>query len=270
MRDFLAEFLGTFTLIIFGVGVNAAVTLGAGGTGDFFSINAGWGIAVMLGVYVAGGVTGAHLNPAVTLALACVRDFPWRKVAPYMCAQLLGAMVASALIYVTYQEAINHYDGGVRKVVGDGATAGIWATYPRTFEANKFSSVQTLTNVPGALIDQVVGTALLLMVIMALGDERNFAPPARLGPPIVGSIVFMIGMSFGLNAGYAINPARDFGPRLFTYIAGWGSEVFTAYNGFWWVPIVGPLIGGVLGALAYDLCITRQHPANDVEDPLGD
>lgn len=146
--------------------------------------------------------------------------------------------------------------GGVRQVVGEQATAGIWATYPQPY----------LSNVPGGLVDQIVGTALLLLCISALTDERNSAPQAMMAPVVIGTVVLLIGMTFGLNAGYAINPARDLGPRLFTAVAGWGSEVFRAHNGWWWVPIVGPLIGGVLGVATYDFFIHRLHPPENIEN----
>ena len=103
-------------------------------------------------------------------------------------------------------------------------------------------------------------SALLLILVLAVGDSKNFAPDSRLSPILVGLAVVLIGMTFGFNAGYAINPARDFGPRLFTALAGWGGEVFTAGNGWWWVPIVGPLVGGVLGGAIYDAFITRHLP----------
>lgn len=249
-REALAEFLGTFILIVFGVGVVAQVTLGGGATGQYLSINLAWGIAVMMGVYVAAGVSGGHLNPAVTVALAVWRGFPWAKVGPYVAAQVAGAFVASAVVYVTYAEALAHYDGGVRQVTGALGTAGIWATYPQPW-------LSTL----GGLVDQIVGTALLVLVVFALADSRNMPPQSNVGPIVVGLLVVVIGMTFGLNAGYAINPARDFGPRLFTAMAGWGGAVFSAGNGWWWVPIAGPLAGGVLGGLVYDLCIGRRHPA---------
>jgi MIP family channel proteins len=251
-RELAAEFLGTFVLIVFGLGVVAQVTLSGQENGDSFSINFAWGLAVTMGVYVAGGVSGAHLNPAVTLAMACLRGFSWNKVLPYALAQLAGAMLASWVVYFTYHEALDFFDGGVRQVTGAQATAGIWATYPQPY----------LSNVPGGLIDQIVGTALLLLCIFALTDSRNTAPEAKLGPVLVGAVVFLIGMTFGYNAGYAINPARDLGPRLFTAMGGWGSEVFRASDGWWWVPIVGPLIGGVLGGAIYDLLITRLHPVD--------
>lgn len=250
-RELAAEFLGTLVLVTFGVAVVAQVTFGESNTGQYLSINLGWGLAVTMGVFVAGGVTGAHLNPAVTLALACWRGFGWSKVLPYVAAQLAGAFVASALVFVTYHEALTHFDGGVRQVAGEQGTAGIWATYP--------NAAGFLSNVPGGLVDQIVGTALLVGVIFAIGDPRNLSPPAWLGPLAVGGLVVLIGMTFGYNCGYAINPARDLGPRLFTALAGWGSEVFTAHDNWWWVPIVGPLIGGLLGGLVYESFIGWQH-----------
>src|SRR3954468_650520 len=124
----LAEFLGTFVLIVFGVGVVAQTVLSKGTGGTTLSINIAWGLAVTMGCYVSAGVTGAHLNPAVTLALAVHRKLPWNKVLPYTVAQVAGAFAASAVVFLTYHEALNAFDGGVRQVVGDQATAGIWAT----------------------------------------------------------------------------------------------------------------------------------------------
>lgn len=251
VRELAAEFLGTFILIVFGVAVVAQVVLSGKESGEYLSINLGWGLGVTMGIYVAGGVTGAHLNPAVTLALAAHRGFPWSKVIPYSLAQIAGAFVASAVVFATYNEALTDFDGGVRQITGEQGTAGIWATYPQPY----------LSNVPGGLVDQIVGTALLVLVIFALTDERNMAPESKLGGLFVGALVLLIGMTFGHNCGYAINPARDFGPRLFTAVAGWGMDVFRAADYWWWVPIVGPLIGGVLGGLAYDQLIRRFHPA---------
>ncbi len=249
-REAAAEFLGTFTLIVFGAAVVAQVQLSGQTAGQYLSINIGWGLAVMMGIVVAGGISGAHINPAVTLALAVHRRFPWAKVAPYCLAQLVGAFAASAVVYVTYHDALDAFDGGVRQVSGDLGTAGIWATYPQEF----------LDPFPGGLIDQIVGTALLIGLLFALTDRRNVAPPAYLTPVLVGSVVLLIGMTFGYNSGYAINPARDLGPRLFTAVAGWGGEVFRAGGGWWWVPIVGPCLGGILGGAVYDLLVGRHHP----------
>lgn len=250
-REVLAECLGTFILIVFGVGVVAQFVLSRESAGSYLAINLAWGIAVMMGCYVSGGVSGAHLNPAVTIALAVHRGFPWGKVLPYIAAQLVGAFIASAVVYVTYREALGAFDGGVRQVLGAQGTAGIWSTYPQAF----------LSTFPGGFVDQVVGTALLVAVIFGITDSRNTPPPPGLVPVIVGLLVILIGATFGFNAGYAINPARDFGPRVFTWVAGWGSEVFRAGNHWWWVPIAGPIVGGVIGGRLYDVFVGRRFPS---------
>jgi glycerol uptake facilitator protein len=244
LREAAAEFLGTFTLIVFGVGVVAQVVLGRGSHGDYLSINFGWGLAVTMGAFVAGGVSGAHLNPAVTLALAVHRGFAWRKVLPYWIAQFAGAFVASAVVYFTYLEALQKFETAPSL-----ATASIWATYPNDY----------LSTFPGGFVDQVVGTALLMLVILAVSDQRNVALPSAFGPIVVGAAVLLIGMTYGLNSGYAINPARDLSPRLFTAAAGWGREVFTWGDHWFWVPIVAPCCGAVLGGFVYDLLIARHH-----------
>lgn len=253
-REAAAEFFGTFILILFGCGVNAQVTLGdgsfgAGDFGDWLSINFGWFIGVTMGIYACGGVSGAHLNPAVTLALAVHRGFPWSKVIPYSAAQVAGAFVAAALVFGTYFESFQKVDPGRRDV----ATTGVFCTYPQPH----------VSGFPGGFIDQVVGTAVLVALVFALGDARNQAPDPKIAPLLVGLIVLGIGISIGSNAGYAINPARDFGPRLFSFVAGWGVQVFTHRDYYFWVPIVGPLVGGVIGGMAYDLFIRRHHPRED-------
>jgi MIP family channel proteins len=250
-REAAAEFLGTFTLMVFGIAVVAQVVLSRQTAGQYLSINVGWGLAVTMGAYVAGGVSGAHLNPAVTLALAAHRGFPWHKVLPYAIAQIAGAFVAALVVFITYHEAFANLDNGIRQVTGPEGTAGIFATYPQAF----------LSTFPGGFIDQIVGTALLVGGIFAVTDQRNAAPPTQFAPIVVGGLVVLIGATFGFNAGYAINPARDFGPRLFTAVAGWGLDVFRAGNYWWWVPVVAPCIGGVLGGYVYDAFIARHHVA---------
>lgn len=248
-REAAAEFLGTFILIAFGVGVVAQTVLSRNASGSYLAINLGWGLAVMLGVYASAGVSGAHLNPAVTIALAVRRGFPWGKVAPYALAQLLGAFAGAALVFLTYREAFDAFDGGARQILGATGTAGIFATYPQPF-----------LTIAGGFVDQVVGTALLMIGVLAVTDQKNTAPPGWLSPILVGGVVVAIGVAFGFNAGYAINPARDFGPRLFTAIAGWGPDVFTAANGWWWVPVGAPIVGGMVGAIAYDFLVVRYYP----------
>ncbi|WP_431966531.1 MIP/aquaporin family protein [Actinacidiphila sp. bgisy160] len=263
----LAEFLGTFVLIAFGCGVVAmavAALPGSGrtegpttiftGVGDWLLIAWGWAFAVAFGIYVAGGVSGAHINPAVTLAFAVRRKFAWAKVLPYWAAQLAGAFTGAALVYLVYHDAINTYDAALKGPKVNGHSVGTFSIFA-TFPAAYFHG-----SVWGPLIDQIVGTAFLGMFVVAVIDLRNTAVKANLGPLVIGFAVAAIGMSYGANAGYAINPARDLGPRLFTWAAGWGELAIPGsspggYSGYFWIPIVGPLVGGVIGVLVYDLFI---------------
>jgi glycerol uptake facilitator protein len=242
--ELLAEFLGTLVLILFGNGVVAMVVLFAGDKGGYTNISLAWGLGVTMGIYVAGKISGAHLNPAVTVALAVRRGFPWAKVLPYSIAQIAGAFVAAAIVFWNYHPAFMQADPGLTH------TAGVFTTFP---------GVVNQTWAAG-LLDQIIGTALLLMMIFALTDERN-QPPGNLVPILIGLVVVVIGMSFGGMHGYAINPARDFGPRLWTVVAGFKDNGLTDGSFVFWVPIVGPLVGGVLGALMYDLGIRRFLPA---------
>jgi len=245
-RELYAEFLGTFILIMFGAGSVAQMVLSEGKNGSYLAVNFGWGLGVTMGVYAAAAVSGAHLNPAVSLAFALRRSLPWGKVLPYSLAQTAGAFAAAATVFFTYRQAFTAFDGGVRSVTGAKATAGIFATYPQPFLSSA-----------GGLVDQIVGTALLLLLICAITDARNNALGAHLAPVLIGFVVVVIGICFGFNCGYAINPARDIGPRLFTFAAGWGSEVFKAGDYWFWVPIIGPLIGGPLGTIIYDSMIGK-------------
>ena len=203
-----------------------------------------------MGIYASAGVSGRPPQPRGHAGPRRAPRLPLAQGARVRRSRSSPApSPGAAVTFLTYREAFDHFDGGVRQVAGEKATAGIFATYPQPF----------LSAVPGGFVDQVVGTALLLLVIFALGDRRN-AGPASGGPVLVGALVVLIGMTFGFNAGYAINPARDLGPRLFTAIAGWGSEVFRAGGGWWWVPIVAPCLGALLGGFVYDRLITRHHP----------
>jgi glycerol uptake facilitator protein len=245
----LAEFLGTLVLIALGDGVVAMVTLfGSGAPGEvvkggYTNVTLGWGLGVLMGVCLAGRVSGAHLNPAVTLALALFRGFPWNKVLPYTLAQLAGAFAGAALVYVNYLPAFRDFDPELTKA----ATAGVFTTFPRFPEAWGFG-----------LFDQVVGTALLVGLIFAITDPANRLVPPGLQPLVVGLVVVAIGVSWGGMHGYAINPARDLGPRLFTLAAGFKETGFGGHA--WWVPIVGPLLGGAAGALVYDTLVRPFLP----------
>ncbi|XP_007554332.1 aquaporin-7 [Poecilia formosa] len=246
----LAEFLSTYVMMTLGLGSVAQVVTGKGGFGTFFSINIGFGLAVAMGVHIGGTVSGAHMNGAVSFALCVYGQLPWKRLPLYIFAQLFGSFLAAATVYGVYYDAISTYAGGNLSVTGERATAGIFATYPAPY-----------LSVLGGFVDQVFGTAILMLCLTALGDEKN-KPAAKGAESIfVGLLVVLIGISLGSNSGYAINPTRDFGPRLFTAIAGWGLDVFRAGNGWFWVPIVATPIGAVLGAGLYKVCIQMHHPA---------
>jgi glycerol uptake facilitator protein len=253
----LAEFLGTFVLIVLGDGVVAMVVLfgkdvpGEVVMGGYTNITLGWGLGVLMGICVAGRVSGAHLNPAVTLAVAVFRGFPWNKVGPYMIAQVAGAFAAAALVYLNYLPAFDKFDPSREN------TAGVFTTFPAFPEAWVFG-----------LLDQVVGTALLLGLIFAITDPRNPAIHPLLQAVVIGLVVVAIGISWGGMHGYAINPARDFGPRLFTLVAGFKNTGFA--SGAFWVPIIGPLAGGLLGALVYDGLIRPFVPAAEKSEESQD
>ena len=264
-----AEFIGTAVLIMFGDGVVAMVVAALPGSGrtagpaivwaptNWLVITFGWAFAVMVGVYVAGGISGAHINPAVTLALAFRRRFPWSSVVPYWIAQVVGAFVGAAIVYWVYHDAITAFNAAAGIHWGgnnDLATYSIFATFPAAYYHN---------TIGGPFLDEAVGTMLLVLGVFAVTDARNTAPLSNLGPLIVGFVVFAVGTSFGANTGYAINPARDFGPRLFIAIFGAGSVALPGtynfgglqFTNYFWIPIIGPLFGGCVGALTYDFFI---------------
>src|SRR5205085_713570 len=206
-------------LIALGDGVVAMVTLfgtnvpGEVVKGGYTNITLGWGLAVLMGICVAGRVSGAHLNPAVTLALAVFRGFPWAKVAPYSLAQVAGAFAGAALVYFNYLPAFDQVDPTREK------TAGVFTTFPAFPDAWWGFG----------LLDQVVGTALLVGLILAITEPRSSMIPAGMQPLVIGLVVVAIGMSWGGMHGYAINPARDLGPRLFTLAAGFRHTGFDSH-----------------------------------------
>ncbi|XP_063599911.1 aquaporin-3-like isoform X4 [Penaeus indicus] len=258
-REFLAEFLGTFILVIFGDGSVAQKVLTNNANGDFFSVNWGWGVAVTLGVLVSGGVSGGHINPAVTVAMAVWGKHPWVKVPVFVIAQYLGAFLASSVLYAVYLNALDAFEA--ERTL---ATAGIFATYPGAMTAANGTVVTDFLSNGNGMGDQVVGTMLLLICVCAITDPRNMEVPKALIPLFVGFTVLNIGVCFGFNCGYALNPARDLAPRFFTLIAGWGEQTFTAatFEGiaWWWVPLLAPHIGAVIGVGVYLLLVELHHP----------
>jgi glycerol uptake facilitator protein len=251
-----AELAGTFILILFGCGVVAQVV--AGGIGDHDSIAWAWGLGVTLGIYTAGRMTGAHLNPAVTIALAAFRGFSWKKVLPYAVAQFLGAFLAALVVRWNYTEALNKFDPGLTRksqivfstLPGNGADIGV--------------------HLWGGFRDQIIGTAILMFLILAIVDLRNTSPAANLAPLIIGLVVVGIGMAWGTDAGYAINPARDFGPRLASFLTGYGGAFKDQFGDlYFWVPIVAPILGALVGAFLYEALVGRNLPIADAEEEPG-
>ncbi|MHA6793105.1 MIP/aquaporin family protein [Pseudonocardia bannensis] len=256
LGELSSEFAGTMILILFGTGVVAqVVTSPDGSLGDHDSIAWAWGIGVTMGVYVAGRLSGAHINPAVTIAFAAYKGFPWRKVLPYIAAQFAGAFVASLIVRATYADAINKVDPGHTI-----KTQGIFSTLP----GNGVDGI----GIPTAFLDQVVGTAILIFVVFALVSAVNNPPLANMTPFIIGLLVVGIGMSWGTNAGYAINPARDFGPRLGQFITGYSTAMFDQHGDlYFWLPIIAPIVGGLIGGGLFVLLIERFLPSEAALEP---
>ncbi|WP_302279593.1 MIP/aquaporin family protein [Brachyspira pilosicoli] len=233
--EFLAEIIGSMFIALFGCGVVASVVVGNNGAP--INIHIAWGLAVTFGIYASGKISGAHLNPAVTLALAVTGRFQWFKVWYYIVAQMIGFFIGAAIVFAVYYGKWIEVDPNFEN------TAGVFATFPA---------------VPGFLygfIDQVVGTFILIFLILTTGDANNTPAGANLGPIIVGLIIVAIGTSFGFMHGYAINPARDLGPRLFAVLVGFKNNGLTDGSNVWIVPIVGPIVGGIFGAIVYDVTI---------------
>jgi glycerol uptake facilitator protein len=230
MNGFIAEFIGTALLILLGNGVVAGVVLRGSKSENagWIVITIGWALAVTMGVFVAGAASGAHLNPAVTIALAVTGKFDWANVAPYITAQMLGAILGSVLVWLHY---LPHWE----RTEDQGAKLAVFATAP------------AIRHTTSNLISEFIGTFVLLFGLSALGANK-FAE--GLNPMAVGALILAIGLSLGGSTGYAINPARDLGPRIahaILPIAGKGGSDW----GYAWIPVVAPILGGIAGAVAY-------------------
>ncbi|KAM8885473.1 aquaporin-3-like [Spinachia spinachia] len=243
LRQALAECLGTLILVMFGCGAVAQLVLSGGSHGMFLTVNFAFGFAATLGILVCGQVSGGHLNPAVTFALCLLGRERWRKFPMFFLFQTIGGFFGAAIIFAMYYDALWDRPGAF-EVTGPNATAGIFATYPG----------KHLTILNG-FFDQVIGTAALIVCILAIVDPYNNPIPPGLEAFTVGFVVLVIGLSMGFNSGYAVNPARDLGPRLFTAMAGWGGEVFTAGNGWFLVPVFVPFLGTIVGVIIYQLMV---------------
>ncbi|KAG6939757.1 aquaporin 9 [Chelydra serpentina] len=255
IKEALSEFLGTFVMIALGCGSVAQAVLSRGAMGGTVTVSVGFAMAVTMAVYVSGGVSGGHINPAVSLAMCATGRLKWTKLPFYILAQFLGAFVGAAAVFGIYYDAFMNYSGGELIVTGSNATAHIFATYPAPH----------LSLISG-FADQVMSTALLVLVVFAIFDTKNMGVPKGLEPIAIGLLILLLTCSLGMNSGCAMNPARDLSPRIFTAIAGWGFEVFTAGNNWWWVPTVAPMMGGIIGAVTYIIFIEIHHADTQLEE----
>ena len=253
--ELVGEVFGTFILILLGDGVVANVGLAprlAAPAYNWNTITIGWAFAVIVAVYVSGGVSGAHLNPAVTIALAAKRGFPWGKVAPYIGAQLVGAFLGALGVYLVYREGL----------VAAGMP-NVWATGPGSVFGESFwggagGAATGSYSMLNAGIAEFFGTMMFLWGVLASGDERNLGLKNNMGPFLVGFTVLAVGMSLGGPSGYSINPARDLGPRIFGALVG----TQNLFDGLYWliVPVLVPAVSGAVGVFLYDWFITPFLP----------
>jgi glycerol uptake facilitator protein len=260
LGECIAEFIGTGLLIFFGVGCVAALVLTGAEFGQW-EVSIMWGLGVAIAIYCTAGVSGAHINPAVTIALALFHGFDKRKVAPYIVAQMLGAFCSAALIYALYANLFTDYEAAQQIVRGSEAslaTAGIFSTYPHP--ALSFG---------GAFAVEFVITAVLMFAILAIGDEKNGTPRGAMGPLLIGILIAVIGGSLGPLTGFAMNPARDFGPKFFAFLAGWGDMALTGGKDipYMIVPLLAPICGAAFGGWLYPKAIELYLPGNKCTIP---
>ena len=250
-----AEFLGTGLFLFFGIGCLSALKV-AGASLGLWEICIIWGLGISLAVYLTSGISGGHLNPAVTVALWLFACFPGRKVFLYIVSQVAGAFGGAVLAYVLYSTMFTEFESAhhiARGSVESLQLASIFSTYPAA----------SLSIWHAALVEVVI-TSMLMGMIMALTDDGNGVPKGPLAPLLIGLLVAVIGASTGPLTGFAMNPARDFGPKLFTWMAGWGDSAMTGGRDipYFIVPIIAPLIGACLGAAIYRYLIGNNLPCN--------
>ncbi|XP_073907701.1 aquaporin-7 isoform X1 [Castor canadensis] len=257
VREFLGEFMSTYVMMVLGLGSVAHMVLGDTKLGSYLGVNLGFGFGVTMGVHMAGNISGAHMNAAVTFTSCALGRMPWKKFPAYVLGQFLGSFLAAATTYMLFYTAIEHFADGELMVTGPKATAGIFATY--------LPNHMTLWR---GFLDEVFLTGILQLCLFAITDKNN--NPALQGTEalVIGILICVIGISLGMNSGYAINPSRDLPPRFFTFIAGWGEQVFSrppplscsAGDNWWWVPLVAPPLGAYLGGIIYLVFIGSSIP----------
>lgn len=263
---FVGEFFGTFLLVFFGCGsVCAAVTTGA--QVGIFQVAIVWGLGIATAIYLTGSLSGAHLNPAVTVSLAAWSGFPTRRVLPYLGAQMLGAFVGAAVLYGAFGDALRTFEAAnhiVRGGPGSEASAMVFGEYfPNPGGKALTDDARARMSHGAAFGAEVLGTAILLLVICGATDERNQSRPQLLTAATIGLTVTLLISLLGPLTMACFNPARDLAPRLFSSLAGWGSVPFQA-NGLGWltVYILAPLAGGLLGGGVYRLFFKPSYASS--------
>ncbi|SPO22136.1 related to channel protein [Ustilago trichophora] len=252
LREPFAEFLGCFMLMVFGNGINCQVVVSSlydqsDPKGSYLSISFGWGVGVAMGVWVAGGISGGMINPAVTIALACFRKFPWKKVPIYIIAQILGCLMGSLCIYGLYVNPIRVVDP-----LQTEKTASLFTTYPAEFLRQPSTRMSAFYN-------EFFASTILLIVILAIGDSSNTPPPDGLAPLVLLWLIWGLGACLGWQTAYAVNPARDLGPRIMLWIVGYSPKILWTFNAWYWIwtPILATCSGAIMGCIVYDtLCYT--------------
>ncbi|KAJ1942280.1 glycerol channel [Kickxella alabastrina] len=247
MAPYFAEFLGTAVFVLMGCGANLTYTVMTTNAQSAWLGNAfGWGFGLMLGIFVAGGVSGAMLNPAVTIAFAGYRGLPWIQVPFYILAEFVGAFVGALLAYACFAHSLDPFDGYHRQIGGPFGSAGAFGNFARPFIGNG-----------AAFLSEAVGTGLLVIGILAITDMNNF--PARSSTPLaIGFLLTGLALSIGYPTGYSYNPARDLGPRCAAAIW-YGAGVFTYHGSYTWVPVAAPFAGSIVGATVYELLIVSKR-----------
>lgn len=250
-REPLAELLAVTCQLTLGFCADLVVLCAKGASGDGVATDWAWGLATMIGIYIAGGISGAHLNPAISLMLSIYRGFPLRKFPSYALAQVLGAFLAALISFALFRTTILAYaaagDDGTTHHISLAAsdTASAFITYPR------HSWIDPAT----AFFTEFVGTTIMAVVVLALGDDSNAPPGAGMNAFIMGLVVVVLSMAFGYNTGLAMNPARDMGPRLALLALGYGKDTVFPSSYWFWGPWCGPVAGAVFGAFLYDTAI---------------
>lgn len=254
LRECIAEFIGTFILILYGSAGFAGSVLEGKKIPDVFGATWVWGVGVILGVTSAFGVSGGHINPAVTTAFATLGKFPWRKVPAYILSQHLGGFMAAVILYCAFYDALNLFDPN-RTVEGQNATAYIFTTFPREN-----------IGIGNCFVSELILGALIMFCFSAIIDSHNLVPK-HMWPLLFGFVIQTTAQAFGLNCISPINPARDFPTRVFLAIAGWGKEAFSVRNyAYWWIGIVGPHVGYMIGGWFYYLALEIHWPEQDDEE----